>query len=116
VTKAYHQAAKQMYGIHHAGMLGSSDIHYDNMMAVQDIRGRVLKKISDPWGRWTALELQARGQRRVIYIITYQVCAQPTNYDCSTAFHQQEAMRLDSKIGRIFNLAEIFNMICVNLF
>jgi exonuclease III len=100
VTKAYHQAAKQTYGMHHAGVLGGSDIHYDNTiryggtltMAVQDIRGRVLNKISDPWGRWTALELQARGQRRVIYITAYQVCATPTNSEGSTAFHQQEAM------------------------
>jgi hypothetical protein len=48
--------------MHYAGMLGGSDIHYDNtiryggtlMMAVQDIHGRVLKKISDPRGRWTS--------------------------------------------------------------
>jgi hypothetical protein len=100
VTKAYYQATKQTYGMHHAGMLGSSDIPYDNTiryggtltMAAQDIRGCVLKKISDPWGRWTVLELQARGQRRVIYITAYQACAQPMNSEGSTAFHQQQAM------------------------
>jgi hypothetical protein len=52
VTKAYHQAAKQTYGMHHAGMLDGSGIHYDNtiryggtltMAVQQDIRGRVLK-------------------------------------------------------------------------
>jgi hypothetical protein len=67
-------------------------------MAVNDTRGRVLNKLSNPWGRWTALELQARGKQRVLYITAYQVCTTPTNKEGSTAFHQQEAMaRLEKR-------------------
>jgi hypothetical protein len=99
-TKAYHDAARQAYGMHYAGVLGGSEIPYDTTvryggtltMAIHDIRGRVLKQFHDPWGRWTALELQARGQRRVLYITAYQCCEKPTNFEGSTAYHQQEAM------------------------
>jgi hypothetical protein len=61
-------------------------------MAVDDTRGRVQATISDLWGRWTALELQARGGRKMLFITAYQVCAAPTNTRGSTAYHQQEAM------------------------
>jgi hypothetical protein len=61
-------------------------------MEIHDIRDRVLKNTHDPWGRWTALKLQARGQRRVIYITAYQCCEKPTNIEGSTIYHQQEAM------------------------
>jgi hypothetical protein len=114
VTKAYHHAAKQTFGMHPAGMLGGSAIHYDKTvryggierMAVHDIRAPILKQVSDPWGGWTALELQARGQGRVLYITSYQGCAQPTNSEGSTTFHQQ--------VDRISNLTGIFSMICVH--
>jgi exonuclease III len=100
VSCLYHQTAQPAFGMHHCGVFGSSDIHYASpfrfggtlTMAVDDTRGRVLDIISDSWGRWTALELRAKGDRKVLYITAYQVCAAPTNTRGSTAYQQQEAM------------------------
>ena len=61
-------------------------------MAVDDTRGRVLDTFSDPWGRWTALELQARGDRKVLFITAYQVCTHPTNEVGSTVYHQPQTL------------------------
>jgi hypothetical protein len=92
--------------MHHTGILGGRTLAYDSKvryggtmtMAVNDTRGRVLNNISDSWGRWTALALQARGKQRLLYITAYQVCTRPTNDTGSTAFHQQEAMaRLEKR-------------------
>jgi hypothetical protein len=100
VSRLYHKAAKEAFGMHQIGVLGGSTIPYASTvkyrgtltMAVDDTRGRVLDTISDSWGRWTALKLQARGNRKVLFITAYQVCATPTNDQGSTAYHQQEAM------------------------
>jgi hypothetical protein len=81
VSRLYHQTAQQAFGMHHRGVLGGSDINYSSpfrfggtlTMAVDNTRGRVLDTISDSWGRWTALELQARGGRKILFITAYQV-------------------------------------------
>jgi hypothetical protein len=100
VSKLFHQSARKTFGMNHIGTLGGSEIPYSSTiryggtltMAVNDLRGRVLNKVSDPWGRWTYLELQAKGNRKILYITAYQVCTSPTYKTGSTAYHQQEAM------------------------
>jgi hypothetical protein len=81
VSRLYHQTAQQAFGMHHRGVLGGSDINYSSpfrfggtlTMAVDGTRGRVLATLSHSWGRWTALELQARGGRKILFITAYQV-------------------------------------------
>jgi exonuclease III len=100
VSRLYHKAAKEAFGMHQIGFLGGSTIAYaltakyggTLTMAVDNTRGHVPNTISDSWGRWTKLELQARCDRKVLFITAYQVCATPTNEKGSTAYHQQEAM------------------------
>jgi hypothetical protein len=59
VKQAYHQTGRQTCGMHHTGILGGSTLAYDSKvryggtltMTVNDTRGRVVNKISNPWGR-----------------------------------------------------------------
>ena len=58
VSRLYHKAAKEAFGMHQIGVLGGSTIPYASTvkyggtltMAVDDTRGRVLETISDSWG------------------------------------------------------------------
>jgi hypothetical protein len=70
------------------------------MILTQDhITGRIIRKYSDPLGRWTHLQLAGKNGRILNFITAYQVCPRPTHKTGTTAFHQQESLL--RKQGRI---------------